>query len=223
MGEFADWLNFWGFCVEFTVFTQTQTLMPSTADQQRHLDRTVEAVRGKKNVILELVNENDQHDNQISLLLTRPQGVIISHGSNGADATGVRPTWNYELYHSNGLSEFQRKVGHNAMEKADEVNVPCWSNENTRYPDDDSNVNHAYDAAMGGALLCAGSCFHSQGGKYSRGFDTIEYSCAKAWVNGAKSVPLDVRSGQYIHRNDLENSGIIRAYEKSGYVIKIRS
>ena len=223
LGSFADYLNNAGFCVEFTVFTQTQTLMSSAADQQRHLDRTVEAVRGKNNVILELVNENDQHDNQVSLLLTRPRGVIISHGSNGADATGVRPSWDYELYHTNGLSEFQRKVGHNAMEKADESNVPCWSNENTRYPDDDNNPNHAYDAAAGGALLCAGSCFHSQGGKFSRGFNSVELSCARAWVAGAKSVPLSVQSGAYVHRTDLEGLGIIRAYEKSGYVIRIRA
>jgi len=209
-------------CVELTVFTQTRTLMPGQGEQQLHLDRTVDAVRGKKNVILELVNENDQHDNAVASSLTRPTGVIISHGSNGADATGVRPTWDYELYHTNGLSEFQRKVGHNAMEKADETGVPCWSNENTRYPDDENNRTHAYDAGAGAALLCAGSCFHSQGGKFSRPFNLTEYECAKLWVAGANSVPLTAQAGGYIHRNDLENADIIRAYERSGYVIKIR-
>ena len=222
LSEFVDYLNNVGFCVELTVFTQARTMMPGQDAQQRHLDRTVDAVRDKKNVILELVNENDQHDNRVSPNLIRPSGVIISHGSNGADATGVRPTWDYELYHTNGLTEFQRKVGHNAMEKADESGVPCWSNENTRYPDDDNNSNHAYDAAMGGALLCAGSCFHSQGGKFSRPFNPTEYECAKLWVAGANSVPLHIQTGGYIHRTDLENPDIIRAYEKSGYVIKIR-
>jgi hypothetical protein len=226
LNKFADYLGMKGFCAEFTVFTQTRTLMPDASDQQNHLDRTADAVRGIKNVILETVNENDQHDNTIANL-SRPSGVIISHGSNGADATGVRPTWDYELYHTNGLDQFQRKVGHNAMEKADEVNVPCWANENTRYPDNDGNPNHAYDAAMGGALLCAGSCYHSSSGKWSRVFSPEEYIYAQEWVRGANSVPLDFQAGQYIHRSDLESSSIIRAYEKRlgdgrSHVIKIR-
>lgn len=212
--NFCNWLDARAMNVELTVFTQTATLMPNPDAQQSHLDRTSDAVRGLNNVILELVNENDQHDNTVYDRLTRPLGVIISHGSNGADATGVRPTWDYELYHSNDLSEFQRKVGHNAMEKADESGVPCWSNENTRYPDKDSNPNHAYDAAMGAALLCAGSCFHSQSGKWSIPLDPMESLCAQEWVRGAKSVPLIYQSGQYNHRTDLENANIIRAYDR---------
>jgi hypothetical protein len=221
--QFVDLLASNGLCVELTVFTQTQTLMPNPADQQLHLNRTADAVRGKRNVILELVNENSEHDNTVWSGLVKPQGVIISHGSNGADQSGVKPTWDYELYHSNDLSEFQRKVGHNAMEIADQTGVPCWSNENTRYPDRDNSVTHAYDSAMGAALLCAGSCYHSQNGKFSRPFEGIELDCAKAWVAGAKSIPLTAQSGQYIHRADLEGNGIIRAYEKDGQIIKIRS
>lgn len=225
--EFVDFLGSKGFCVELTVFTQTQTLMPNPSDQQNHLDRVANAVRGRKNVILELVNENDQHDNAIYENLARPSDVIISHGSNGADMTGVRPTWDYELYHTNGLFQFQRKVGHNAMEKANESNSPCWSNENTRYPDNDSSPTHAFDAAAGGALLCAGSCFHSQGGKFSRVFDPVEVECATAWINGASSVPLEFQTGYYIRRDDLIEPGIIRVYERRlgdgrGFIVKIR-
>lgn len=225
--EFVDFLGSKGFCVELTVFTQTQTLMSNPFDQQSHLDKTANAVRGRKNVILELVNENNQHDNGVWEGLVRPSGVIISHGSNGADDTGVRPTWDYELYHTNDLFEWQRKVGHNAMEKADESNAPCWSNENMRYPDKDSSAIHAFDAAAGGALLCAGSCFHSQGGKFSRTFDPTEENCAREWIAGASSVPLEFQVGSYIHRQDLEEPGIIRVYERRlsdgrGHIVKIR-
>jgi hypothetical protein len=215
---------------ELTVFTSTQTLMPDRADQQRHLDRTADAVHGEPNVLVELANEIDQHDNAPHPDLVRPPGVLISRGSNGADSRPPRhdDPWDYELYHTNDLDEWQRKVGHNAMEWAAESGRPCLSNENTRYPDRDSSEIHAYDAAMGAALLCAGGCFHSQGGKYSRLFDATERQCAAAWVAGAQSVPLEFQRGRYIHRTDLEPVGILRAYEKQladgrSHVIQIRA
>ncbi len=143
--------------VHLTVFTQTQTLMPKQEDQQRHLDRTADAVRGKTNVILTLVNENDQHDNAVHPDLIRPSGVLITRGSNGADSVPPRhdAPWDAEEYHSNGLSEWWRKVGHNSMEWADQSGKPCGATENTRYPDQDNSETHAEDAAAGAGLLCA--------------------------------------------------------------------
>lgn len=215
---------------ELTLFTQTRTLMPDRADQQRHLDRTADAVHGESTVLLELVNEDDTVDNAVDPDLDRPPGVLISRGSNGSDAIPPRhdAPWDYECYHTNDANEFQRKVGHNAMEYAAESGRPCIANENTRYPDRDASEAHAYDAAMGGALLCAGSCFHSQGGKYSRLFDATERQCAAAWVAGAQSVPLEFQRGRYIRRDDLVVPGIIRAYEKQladgrSHVIQIRA
>ena len=219
----------YGLYAELTVFTQTKTLMPNRDDQQRHLDRTADAVRDEPNVLIELVNENDQHDNAVDPDLRRPLGVVISRGSNGADRKPPRhdDPWGYELYHTNGLFEFQRKVGHNAMEWAAQSGRPCISNENTRYPDNDSSETHAYDAAIGAALLCAGSCFHSQGGKFSRLFDDVERKCATAWVAGAKSVPLEFQRGSYRHREEFESANIIRAYSRTlgdgrEYIIRIR-
>lgn len=227
LGHFVTLCGQYGMVVELTVFTQAATLMPNRDDQQRHLDRTADAVRGYGNVILELVNEGDVHDNAVSPDLRRPPDVLISRGSNGADAMPPRPPWDYELYHTNDLSEFQRKVGHNASELADQSGKPCMSNENTRYPDRDSNPIHAYDAAMGAALLCAGSCYHSQSGKFSTLFTGVELECAKAWVAGAKSVPLEFQRGAYRHRNELEGPDCIRAYSRTlsdgrDYSIKIR-
>ena len=218
-----------GLYLELTVFTSTQGLMPLSHDQQAHLDRTADAVRGKPNVLLELVNESDQYDNAPDPNLKRPAGVLISRGSNGAD--GVPPRhddpWSYECYHTNDLNEFQRKVGHNAFEFADQSRKPCISNENTRYPDRDSSTTHAYDAAMGGALLSAGSCWHSQSGKSSTLFTGIELDCAKAWVAGAKSVPLEFQVGSYQHLQNLEGPDCIRAYSRRlddgrEHIIRIR-
>lgn len=225
--QFVDYLGTQGFCVELTVFTQTETLMPDHGQQQEHLNRTADAIRGRSNVILETVNENDQHDNEVWDGLSRPEGVIISHGSNGADQSGVEPVWDYTLYHTNGLNEWWRKTGHNAMEKADDFNVPAICNENTRYPDSDSSTTHAYDAAAGASLLCAGACFHSQGGKFSRTFDPTELAAAQSWVTGALSVPLEYQAGQYLRRDDLLTPELLRVYERRlsdgrGWIVKIR-
>jgi hypothetical protein len=217
--------------VEFTVFTQTPALMPNVSDQRAHWQRTQDALRGLP-VLLELVNEYDHGsppDNapDRSLWSMRPVGIIASSGSADADSAPPEPVWDYVLYHSNGLDQFQRKVGHNAMEWADKYHVPAMANENTRYPDQDASEQHAFDAAAGGALLTAGSCFHSNAGKLSTLFSADVKRYAAAWVAGAKSVPLEFRTGAYSHRADLEGPTVIRAYEKRladgrSYVVKIR-
>lgn len=216
LGPFTDAMNAAGFVVEHTAFTQTQTLMPSKADQIAHWTAVQDAVRGKA-VLLELVNEYDEHDNRTdqALLSMRPVGIVASSGSAGADNPPPTPVWDYVLYHSNGLDQWQRKVGHNAMEWGDTYHVPAASNENTRYPDQDSSEQHAFDAAAGAALLCGGACFHSNGGKLSQPFSDVERRCAAAWVAGAQSVPLAFQHGAYHHRNDLEGGTVIRAYDRT--------
>jgi hypothetical protein len=227
--EFVDLVAAFGLYLELTVFTSCGGLMPSREDQQRHLDRTAGAVTFKGSVLIELVNEADQYDNATATDLRRPPGVLISRGSNGADSIPPRHDnpWDFEAYHTNDLSEFQRKVGHNAMEWADQSGRPCLSNENTRFPDKDGNIIHAYDAAMGGALLCAGSCFHSVSGKSSVPFTGLELDCARWWVDGARSVPLEFQAGQYRHLTELEGPDCIRAYSRRladgrEHVVRIR-
>ena len=219
----------YGCHVEFTAFTQTQTLMPLIGEQRSHWLNVQTALRDVP-CLLELVNEADQHDNRTApeLLQMRPTGILTSSGSNGADSPPPEPVWDYGLYHSNGLSEWQRKCAHNPMSDiADVYHVAATANENTRFPDQDRSEAHAEDAAAGAALLCAGACFHSQSGKLSQVFDSVEWACAVAWVRGAESVPLEFQRGSYIHRQDLEGPDCIRAYERRlsdgrGHIVRIR-
>lgn len=228
--SFCGLCGSYGLNLNLTVFTQTQTLMPYVSDQQRHLDATYGAVRGLPNVLVSLVNENDQHDNAVSPDLVRSLDVLTSRGSNGADSVPPRhdAPWDFEEYHSNDLSEWQRKVGHNAFEFAAQSNRPCVSTENTRFSDHDNSPEHAYDAAAGAALLCAGATYHSTAGKFSRLYSGDELLRAQDWIAGAKSVPLEFQAGTYQHREDLETSGIIRAYSRRlpdgrEHVVKIRA
>lgn len=213
----------YGFYVEFTAYT-------STFDPNHWL-KLGEAVKGSPNVLLELVNENDQVANRIETGGFSPiEGVLCSHGSNGSGTWPVDPKWNYATFHTNGQSEEQRKVGHNAMEI---WSGPTLTNETSRYPDVGmwagapliKQSNLAYDSAAGAALLCAGSCFHSVNGKNSTPFDAKTIVVAKNWVEGAKSVDLNAQDGTYTHRADMEPVGILRAYQRAPFsqVVQIRS
>lgn len=217
----------YGLYVELTAFTQTQTLMPSASDQLDHWGRIVNAVIDAPNVLLELVNEGDQHDNATSAAFPRPAGVLCSSGSNGADSAPPLPIWDYVLYHTNDLNEWQRKTGHNAWEWSEHHDRPGCANENTRFSDRDNSAAHAYDAAAGAALLCAGACFHSQQGKLSEPFSGDQLARAQDWVAGARSVPLEYQPGQYARHDELNGPDCIRAYSRTlpdgrSWLVKIR-
>lgn len=217
----------YGFAIEATAFTSCDPLMPNRDDQVRHWERTQEAARGLGHVRLELCNEwdwggeakgypNSPHRDLWSM---RPVGIIASSGSATAGATTATPVWDYGSFHSNGLSEWQRKCAHNAMEDVWwTFGVPGTANENMRFPDDESSTARAYDAAAGAALLIPSACYHSQDGKYSRVFSAAERPCAQAWCDGARSVPLEFQAGVYGHPQELEdhvNRTVLRAYTRT--------
>jgi hypothetical protein len=188
----------YGLYVEFTAFTGGHI--------DGHWDGIGHGLEGVTNAIVELCNENDAHPVRIDPRAYAPlPGVVCSHGSNASQALPVRPWWQYETMHFNDAPEWQRKVGHNSMEISDgdpeghitPSHVPVLANENTR-PDRDGTIHHFHDAAAGAALLCAGSCFHSQSGKASVPFDSRDRSFAEAWVAGARSVNLDYQDGRYV-------------------------
>ena len=217
---FVELLGTYGLAVELTAFTSCIPMMPDRNDQVRHWVTLQAAVRGLPNVLLELVNEHDwghgENAPHRDLWSMRPSGIIASSGSSTADAPPPTPVWDYVLHHTNGLNEWQRRVGHNTMEWADIHGKPGGANENMRYPDHDSSDQHAFDAAAGAALLCAFACYHSQAGKYSRPFDAIERRCAEAWVSGARSVDLEVQPGRYQRHDEMNVPGqIIRAYSRT--------
>ncbi len=207
----------YGMCLEVTAFTSTRGIMPNPSDQQAHWDRICGVCAGKRSVLLEAYNEGDQYDNLPTITLSKPHDVISSRGSNGSDSIppNHESPWDYEIYHIIG-NEWQRKTGHNAMEWADQSGKPCITNEAQRFDDNESSPDRAYDSAAGGALLCAGTCFHSQQGKQSQIFSGRTLECAQAFVNGARSVPLEYRTGAYAHDTAREQAGgFLRSYSRT--------
>lgn len=193
-----------GLHVELTVFVDVNRLERFELDAQlRHWQQVCDVVNRvdlRTRVPLELVNENDIGFNTIDVArFARPAGLLACAGSNGADARPVVPVWSYATFHPDRPGDWPRKVGHNAMEWADTLAVPVVTNETCR-PDQGRGPVPAdfFDAAANAALLCAGATFHCDAGKQSKLLDGAELDCARAWVAGARAVPLEFQAGAYI-------------------------
>ena len=213
----------YGLYVELTAYTGI--------NDPDHWTRLVAAVAETTNVMLELVNELDQNTDEpdhlgrvfdLSRFQRPPPPILASHGSNGSQQQPVLPHWSYATVHTNGAPEEARKVGHSAWEI---WAGPTLTNETSRHADNASSLAHAYDAAAGAALLAAGSAFHSIHGKNSALFEGLELELAKAWVAGARSVPLDCQDRPYAHRQDLEGPTELRVYQRGSdprCIVRIR-
>lgn len=226
--RFVDAVNLAGLYVELTVFPDCSLVMPDKHDQLVHWARVCDVLRGRQ-VLVELQNEASEPPNRIDANdFQKPFGVISSHGSNGSESTPVRPWWDYETFHTNDASEWWRKNSHNGMEFSEGTDgipashVPILANENTRFADKDSNLNHAFDAAAAGALLTSGSCYHSVSGKTSDVWSGLELAAADQWVKGARSVDLSQRVFPYEHPAELEGPDDLRVYRRGNCVVRIR-
>lgn len=210
---FVDLCARYGLYVEFTAYTGIN-------DPQHWTYLCAAALQCRPRPLLELVNELSENTNEpdsnghvfnLSDYARPDVSLLCSHGSNGSERVPVMPFWSYATFHTNDAFEWQRKVGHNAMEI---WSGPTYSNENTRYPDKASSTQMATDAAAGAALLCAGSCFHSVEGKASGLFSPETEAAARAWTAGARSVDLRFQDGMYRHASELETTGVLRAYQR---------
>ncbi len=204
----------YGLYVEFTAYTGI--------NDPNHWVRLGNAARlCHPRPILELVNEDDvnhEPDSQGRVFNSQQYaplaGLLCSHGSNGSGRWPITPYWDYLTFHTNDAPEWQRKVGHNAMEIGGIDHYTVLTNENTRYPDRDQSLPHAQGAAESAALLCAGSCFHSVHGKCSQEWTGIELDAAKVWAASARKVDLTFQQGTYHHAIELETPAILRAYQR---------
>jgi hypothetical protein len=195
---FMDDLASYELYAEITGFTGPYPYFPTQASMLNHWNLLDTALTGCMNLLdLEAVNEGDNGPNL------------------GVPLDKLRqPHWDVAGYRSTG-SEWQRKVGHNAMEWAATWSIPVWTNEYPR-TDNDPNPDHWFDGAASSVLLCAGAgCFHSPEGKISTLFAGQTLVCAKAFVAGARSVPLEYQAGAYTVNNPPYPPNVIRIYQRT--------
>lgn len=211
---FAAKLASYGLYAELVGFTGPYGLIPTDEAKVQHWESLMAASQGLPNITLELVNEYD-HPANVGIpisRLRRPTGNISSHGSGTQDQEPLKPFWDYATYRPGSGNEWMRKVAHNGMEDvADKYNIVTVANETTRFPDNDGNAQHAFDAAAGAALLSAGAVYHSVEGKSSVPWTGVSLEAAKAWAQGANSVPLHCQ-GQGYRRTD--DPTFLRTYSR---------
>ena len=216
--EFLSDVAQYGLYAEVTAFTGPYVYFPDQASMIAHWNSLDDALTGCTNLLdLEAVNEWDNGPNLGVPLdqLRRPVGKLASHGSGAQDSVPALPVWDVAGYRS-PMAEWQRKVGHNAMADITDVfHVPAWTNEYPR-TDNDPNPDHWFDGAASSVLLCAGAgCFHSPSGKNSTLFTGQELVCAKAFIAGAQSVPLEFQDGAYSRLEPPYPPGVIRIYRRT--------
>lgn len=215
--RFMETIAGYGLYAEVTAFTGPYPFFPSQASMIQFWEALDTSLNGVTNLLdLEAVNEGDNAPNLgVPLdLLRRPMNKLASHGSAVQDAPPMQPHWSVAGYRATH-HEWWRKTSHNAMEWADEWNIPVWTNEFPR-TDNHPTPDHWFDAAAAGVLLCAGAgCFHSPSGKNSTLFQPgHELECAETFIAGANSVPLEFQAGAY-SRIDPNPPGILRIYRRT--------
>ena len=84
-----------GLTVQFCVFADTKRSVPGADSQKEHWQKVCDALRPVPNVLLQRVNENNQHENGVDADLAKPAGLCSSFGSNGTGDDPPQPFWDY--------------------------------------------------------------------------------------------------------------------------------
>jgi hypothetical protein len=212
----------YGLYLELTAFTGNfAEAFSGDAERVAHWEGLIGVCTDSPNVILDLQNEWDHpamRGFNAAPFREPPAPCLASRGSGQADSSPYLPVWSQlATYHPGFGDEWPRKAVHNGMEDVgDKFGIAVLVDEMTRFPDGDSNPQHAYDVGRGCALLVAGCVFHSVHGKGSAPWDGAELPLAQRWVEGARSLPLDCQAGGYRHLSERENDQIIRSYIRGG-------
>lgn len=85
----------YGLFVQFCVFADTKRSVPGADNQRSHFSRVCSRLVGTPNLLLQLVNEGNQHENGLDFEASKPSGILSSSGSNGTGDDPPQPFWDY--------------------------------------------------------------------------------------------------------------------------------
>lgn len=192
----------YGLYTYWTVFADTQIVMPNKQDQIIHFDRVVAYLKECPNSTGELVNEPYAHDNATDdpFAFQRPTVVPFSAGSYN-DKYGSQmpppPRWDFHDFHTPRISEPNRE-GKNVGDQCMSTNpnylngMAVLSGEPDKFgrPDPNGKPRHTdprLAMAMAGTArgTACGIFYHTNAGimsvPFSDDFGWNEIACAKAW------------------------------------------
>jgi hypothetical protein len=191
---FCQILDRFGFYVYFTVFADTEVVMPKQADQVTHFNNVVAQLQQCHNTLGELVNEPYAHQNATAnpFAFARPVGVPFSSGSYD-DHLGSKvtppPHWDFHDFH------VPRKPIKRIADQCMATNpnfitgMPVISGEPDKFggPNPFNPKVYLTDpreaAAMAGTArgTACGIVYHTSAGVWSLPFNDVEMNCARAW------------------------------------------
>lgn len=199
---FLDLLSQYGLYCYFTVFADTQIVMPSKADQLNHWARVMPLLQAQPNVLIELVNEPYAHENETDdpWAFPRPWLVPASSGSYNDKYPGAKdgrpspgPHWDFHDYHT--PRSFPKNVGDQCMAINPnylQLGQPVLSGEPDKFgrPDPNGRPRHTNPrlAGMMAGTASGSACgifYHTNAGIMSVLFTDDngwnEIACAKAF------------------------------------------
>ena len=201
---FCQLLAQYSLYVYFTIFADTQIVMPEQAQQLRHYHRVIEALQQVDNVIVELVNEPYAHQNATDnpFIFPKPANIIFFGGSYddklGNELRPVPPEDAHD-YHTprDGrddltVSGFKWAADQavNAHPEFRKRGKPVMSGEPQKFADPNdprkggSTLSNPVNARMMAGSARGTACgifFHTASGVFSTPWNDVEFSCAQAW------------------------------------------
>lgn len=104
--EFFHLAGEYGLFVQFCVFADTKRSVPGAGYQRSHFSRVCDRLRGTPNLLLQLVNEGNQHENGLDTEIAKPAGILASSGSHGTGDDPPQPFWDYSDLGSERRGDF---------------------------------------------------------------------------------------------------------------------
>jgi hypothetical protein len=203
LAEFFALLQGFGLYAQFCVFADTARSVPGKPAQLAHWTRMVDVLRPIPNVLLERVNENDQHDNRVDADVPRPAGMCASFGSNGGGQDPPGPYWDYSDLHSERRGDFALSTttvnfaikgykGENAAksfagtQRATVVSEPPGIADTLVAGRRTNDPGICYQMGVGSSTWGAGGTAHSDCGVQSVVLTPVQKECVRQFINGVK-------------------------------------
>lgn len=228
LAPFVQLVGSYGLRVELTVFADADVIMPSQGDQQRHLDRVVDAVREQPALAgIEVCNEADRHNaNGVDVRVVRPSnpaGIEWATGDYDIENRTDFPHGTYGTYHGARSAQWSGEAAKEAHfyesgwdETRDDgspsffagARIP-WVNDEpkglsgsptNRWGDArETDPRRAEEAGAGMCVGSAGATAHGESMLMSRTPDAAETALLNAFLDGLSWCQPGTNAGHYVH------------------------
>ncbi len=201
---FCQLVEDYGMYVYFTIFADTQIVMPDKVQQLNHYNKVITAFASVQNILIELVNEPYAHSNATDdpFIFPKPAGIIFFGGSyNDALGDELRPVPPEDAhdYHTprdgkdnllEGGFKWAADQAVNAHPEYKYRGKPVMSGEPQKFADPNdprkggSTLSNPVNARMMAGSARGTACgifFHTASGVFSTPYNQVEISCAQAW------------------------------------------